>query len=202
MKGRRTRRTGTRDRLLFVGISLFASKGYAATSVREIADRAGVTKPVLYYYFGSKEGFFRAILEWADQQHQEILEGVIHTPGTVPERLSCLYRVIYERLMEHYDLFRLFNRLFLGFSDSAPPHDLGIFRKRMMDAIRTLYLSGVEQGELRPEDVDDVVLLIYSVMDYGFRVDDIKEHPLEPPRVARLFELLISGLAPTKGGSP
>jgi hypothetical protein len=40
-----------RERLLEAGIALFAEKGYASTSVREIVARAGVTKPVLYYYF-------------------------------------------------------------------------------------------------------------------------------------------------------
>jgi AcrR family transcriptional regulator len=35
---------------------LFASRGYDATSIREIVEAAGVAKPTLYYYFGSKEG--------------------------------------------------------------------------------------------------------------------------------------------------
>ena len=43
-----------RERLLSGATELFASKGYAATTVREIVERAGVTKPVLYYYFRSK----------------------------------------------------------------------------------------------------------------------------------------------------
>ncbi len=54
-----------RQRLLETATELFAEKGYAGTSVREIVDRAGVSKPVLYYYFKSKEGLFYAILEWA-----------------------------------------------------------------------------------------------------------------------------------------
>ena len=48
--------TGTRERLLETASHLFAEKGYASTSVREIVARAGVSKPVLYYYFQSKEG--------------------------------------------------------------------------------------------------------------------------------------------------
>lgn len=41
---------------------LFAQKGFAATSVREIAAAAGVTKPTLYYHFGSKEGLIRDLI--------------------------------------------------------------------------------------------------------------------------------------------
>ena len=57
--------SNSRERLLETATELFAEKGYAATSVREIVERAGVSKPVLYYYFKSKEGLFYAILDWA-----------------------------------------------------------------------------------------------------------------------------------------
>ncbi|MCA1685458.1 MAG: TetR/AcrR family transcriptional regulator, partial [Planctomycetia bacterium] len=40
----------------------FASRGYDATPVRAIVEAAGVTKPTLYYHFGSKEGLARALL--------------------------------------------------------------------------------------------------------------------------------------------
>ena len=42
---------------------LFSSQGYDATSVREIVEAAGVTKPTLYYHFGSKEGLAQALLK-------------------------------------------------------------------------------------------------------------------------------------------
>jgi AcrR family transcriptional regulator len=48
----------SRERLLETAIGMFAAKGYAGTSVREIVERAAVSKPVLYYYFKSKEGLF------------------------------------------------------------------------------------------------------------------------------------------------
>ena len=43
-----------RDRIRKAAIGLFTEKGYAACSTREICERAGVTKPVLYYHFHSK----------------------------------------------------------------------------------------------------------------------------------------------------
>lgn len=43
-------------------LSLFARKGYTATSVNEIVEAAGVTKPMLYYYFGSKEQLARHLV--------------------------------------------------------------------------------------------------------------------------------------------
>jgi AcrR family transcriptional regulator len=49
--------------LVELGEELFAERGFARASMDELARRAGVTKPVIYELFGSKEGLFRACLE-------------------------------------------------------------------------------------------------------------------------------------------
>jgi AcrR family transcriptional regulator len=59
----RRRMTGPerREQLVGVGrVQVFAEKGYEATSVEEIADRANVSKPVVYEHFGGKEGCTRS----------------------------------------------------------------------------------------------------------------------------------------------
>jgi AcrR family transcriptional regulator len=53
---------GNRERILQVAERLFATKGYHATSVREIVNAANVTSPMLYYYFGSKEDLLVTLL--------------------------------------------------------------------------------------------------------------------------------------------
>jgi AcrR family transcriptional regulator len=52
-----------RQRLIDASIELFADYGYEATSVDDIAKRAGITKPVVYDHFSSKEAIFIAALE-------------------------------------------------------------------------------------------------------------------------------------------
>jgi AcrR family transcriptional regulator len=53
----------TRDRILQVALDLFIEQGYEKTSLREIAERIGVSKAALYYHFASKEEIFRTLLE-------------------------------------------------------------------------------------------------------------------------------------------
>ncbi len=48
-------------RLLLSALSHFAAKGYDGVQVKEVAEEAGVSKPTLYYHFGSKEGLFRQL---------------------------------------------------------------------------------------------------------------------------------------------
>jgi AcrR family transcriptional regulator len=74
-----TPRTDTRSRVQKVALELFAEQGYEKTSLREIAERLGVTKAALYYHFKSKEDIVHSftddyfaeldtLLDWARQQ--------------------------------------------------------------------------------------------------------------------------------------
>lgn len=61
----RVRMSGSerREQLVAVGRKLFASKGFEAVSVEEIAAKAGVSKPVVYEHFGGKEGLYAVIVD-------------------------------------------------------------------------------------------------------------------------------------------
>ena len=52
----------TRDRILDTALDLFIEQGYEKTSLREIAERVGVTKAALYYHFSSKEEILRTLV--------------------------------------------------------------------------------------------------------------------------------------------
>ncbi len=57
-----TENKNSKERLLQCANELFYAKGYDAVGVQEIVDRAGLTKPTLYYYFGSKKGLLEALV--------------------------------------------------------------------------------------------------------------------------------------------
>src|SRR5205809_562393 len=68
----RVRMTGQerREQLLDVGRVLFAEKGYEPTSIEEIAERAKISKPIVYEHFGGKQGLYAVIV---DREVQELL---------------------------------------------------------------------------------------------------------------------------------
>lgn len=51
--------------MLEVASEIFGNEGYAATNIQVVAERAGISKPLIYNYFGSKEGLFLACLDRA-----------------------------------------------------------------------------------------------------------------------------------------
>lgn len=70
----------TRRRLLDAGLQLFANDGFEGTSTRALADRAGVNLPAIPYYFGSKEGLYRAVAD-------EIMQFAIAHIAPVTDRI-------------------------------------------------------------------------------------------------------------------
>jgi AcrR family transcriptional regulator len=63
-----------RQQLLDIGRSLFAERGFEATSIEEIAARAGVSKPVVYEHFGGKEGLYAVVV---DREMQRLTDRVV-----------------------------------------------------------------------------------------------------------------------------
>ena len=73
-----------REKVLEAGLELFGERGYHATSIAEIGRRAGISKSVLYHYFGSKAGLYEAIVEAETHDLLESVAGAIPTKPRVP----------------------------------------------------------------------------------------------------------------------
>ena len=74
-----------RAQLLDVGRAVFAERGFELTSMDEVASRAGITKPIVYEHFGSKEGLYAAVVE---REMDELVSAVSEalSTGTSRER--------------------------------------------------------------------------------------------------------------------
>jgi|SRR5262245_2317903 len=76
-----------RAQLVDVGRTVFAERGFEATSVEEIAARAGVSKPIVYEHFGGKEGLHAVVV---DREVEHIVGRIVEaiTAGSARERLE------------------------------------------------------------------------------------------------------------------
>lgn len=183
-----------RERLLETAIGMFAQKGYAGTSVREIAEQAGVSKPVLYYYFKSKEGLFLAILEMAEDLQKQLLAEVLKSQGTVMDRLLMLYRRVYEEVETHRSFYKMIHGLIFGPPQGAPEYDFTRYHRHMIDAIRKIYNTGHAVGEVKEIDADDVAYLVLGLIDFCLHVDQVQPQASDPQRAERLMRLAFQGI--------
>ncbi len=78
MAAKRVRMTAQQRREQLVGVAraVFAARGFEATSVEEIAERAGVSKPVVYQHFGGKEGIYAVVV---DREVRRLTGSIVQT---------------------------------------------------------------------------------------------------------------------------
>ncbi len=184
-----------RERLLETATELFAEKGYAGASVREIVEKAGVSKPVLYYYFKSKEGLFYAILEWAAGVQQKILNEIFETRGTVLDRFIFLYRRVYEGIQQYKSLYIMIHGLIYGPPQGVPEYDFASYQRHMLDAVKRIYAEGVSSGEIRKVDAEEVAFLVLGLMDFSLNMDMVLPELADAQRPERLLRLAFQGLS-------
>ncbi|MGU7771210.1 TetR family transcriptional regulator [Burkholderia sp. MR1-5-21] len=100
---------GTRRRILMAAAEEFASGGLFGARVDQIARRAETNERMLYYYFGSKEQLFTAVLEHAFSALTEA-ERVLDLDGVAPvEAVTRLAHFVWDYYRDHPELLRLIN---------------------------------------------------------------------------------------------
>lgn len=156
---------GVRERLLKAAVELFARKGYAATGVQEIVAACGVTKPVLYYYFGSKEGLFLELMHDALRLFEATIAGALSTEGSVRDRICRLLDGVFALILDNLEVARLAHSLHFGPSQDAPVFDLEVFHQRLQDVVRALVAEGQVSGELRAGEPEVVAVALLGALD-------------------------------------
>ena len=137
-----------RQRLLAAALDSFTRKGYAATSVREVVAAAGVTKPVLYYYFGSKEGIYLELMNDTYALFAKRLDLLAACQGSVRERLIAFCTGCFDGFVEHVQVVRLIYSIYFGPSQGAPPFPYEEPFDRMLAILAGFVRDGIAAGEL------------------------------------------------------
>jgi AcrR family transcriptional regulator len=184
-----------RTRLLNAAVRVFDRKGYGGASVREIAELAGVTKPALYYHFGSKEGLLLAILEQAKREVESAMERALARQGTARSRILAMCEEVYGLFGQNVPIARVAHAVFLGPPDGAPPFDVTVFEDRFRGTLEQILADGVASGELRDVAPRDVALAVMGILE---GCNDRQLHPAFEPVGAdglrRLINLLFDGV--------
>jgi AcrR family transcriptional regulator len=133
---------------------LFSTKGYDATSVREICEAAGLTKPTLYHFYGSKEGVYRALVEGVLEPFRTQVGSVLSEGGPVRDRLRAVARAYFEQARTQPELVRFIFGLVHNPPSSAPDVDFPRFYKDLVKMVAAAVEEGVAAGELAPGPIE------------------------------------------------
>ncbi|GMV93767.1 MAG: hypothetical protein AMXMBFR82_35450 [Candidatus Hydrogenedentota bacterium] len=152
-------------RLLASALGLFSEKGYEGTSIREIIERAGVTRPVLYYYFENKEHLFRRLVEtWFAELVEDMDRVQVGVVG-YRERLKVLIWNIFEHAEGSPTVVRLIFHTFFAPRHQAPKLDKDALWESRFTRIKSIMQEGVESGDFAGHDPDSLAMTFCGMMD-------------------------------------
>lgn len=204
---RRRRKEARPQELTAAALSLFVEKGFAATRLDDVAERAGVSKGTLYLYFDSKDALFKAVIQ----------------EGVVPALHAG------EALLDAYDdPLELLRAILLGWWERIGSTELGGIPKLMMSEagnfpdvaayyqreviqrgtalLRAAVSRGMERGVFREVDLDTICSVLIAPLVYRA----MWRHSFGPccgqegdvgPYLKSYFDLILNGLlAPVPAG--
>ena len=185
------------DRILQKALELFSEKGYDATSVREICEAAGITKPTLYHFYGSKEGVYRAIVEGALDRFQKDLVLALSAEGSLRDRLVRMAQTYVEGTRREPDLARFVMALIHNSPRSAPATDLVGFYQRILDALALTVDAAVARGEVRAGPTDVRLLVFMGALGEAMHGHLLVGRPdLTPALAETLVDTVLGGWTP------
>ena len=189
--------TGTpqlRQRIVAEATRLFAEQGYAATSVRQVVEASGCTKPALYYYFDSKDALFRELVEMHVATVTEVLEEWAGSGETVRASAHRAASRVIDYASANPDIMRLLQRIEMRAEQGAPEINLMAARDMHLQLISRLIEKGIREGQIRRGvDALDCALVLAGAMSFQFELS-LYTNTWERQRIHRTIDLIFDGI--------
>jgi len=154
----------TKARILDAAEALFAERGAAGTSVREVAERAEVNPALVHYYFGSKESLHQSVFVAVASDVAAMAQAIQDGGGTATERLRRYVEGFARFVVSHPHRPRLILR---DLVDGAPTLKTALAAGLQPVHIRvlaTIVADGIASGEFRDVDVQLIPITILGMV--------------------------------------
>jgi AcrR family transcriptional regulator len=184
-----------RAQLLGVALDLFAARGYHATSISHIIEKASVARGTFYQYFRSKKEIFDSLL---DQMFEQVTSAVAPIEIAAPEQIAVAIRANIEslcrRLQENLPMGRIVLEQAVGVNETGR-EQLRDFYKRVLDRIERAVTVGQKLGVVRRGDAGLIAVFLLAMVKESLYQQILGTRTLSIPRlVDEIFETVQQGV--------
>ena len=194
------RRDSAKDAIRNAAVELFAEKGFAATSTREICQRAGISKPVLYYHFGSKEQLYEELVLDAFNEYQRELRRASRRGRTPRERLIEVLSAMFSYARHKHDYWRMGFRMVFAPEKESPAINYVEMRQADEKLLTEIVREGIRKGEIKgkPEQIAGAIIGMATACIMGYLVTG--KPSLDRTAAREVIDLLMEGCARNSTG--
>lgn len=176
---------------------LFYAKGYDAVGVQEIVEKAGLTKPTLYYYFGSKQGLLKTLLETYCEGLRTLIAAVFKEQHGICEDLYRLANAYAEFFEQDREFYMLLMALFYSARENEAYQVVKPFMREFYnDAVRIFERASDQLGNMYGRQRQFAIGFIGTIHQY-FLLHCETEHGEErvsPEHIRQLVNQFMYGI--------
>jgi AcrR family transcriptional regulator len=184
-----------RDRIFSSALRHFSHKGFAATSLREISEDAQTTKPMIYYYFGSKDGLYASIVR---QILEEMADGIrSHLPVDAPvqDRVIAYCERYLQHFLEQEEIIALVLREVFGLGGVPMAEFSQALGERVRQPLDEILRHGMESGALCHDHVATCATAITGILNMFILAHVFGGAPIDRETPLQHVRYYIRGLA-------
>jgi len=190
------------SRLLESALRLFSDKGYESTSIREIIEGAGVTRPVLYYYFINKEDLYQRLVDTSFSEIAAQFERIAARSGTCRERLVAFMQSAFDYVENRPASIRLILQVFFAPPKQGPKLDKNRLWALRFKPLVTVMEQGLASGELSHGDAASMAWAFCGIMDIHIMTKtNLPDARLTPELAEGLVSVFMAGACGDAPGS-
>ena len=159
------REAEVRERIFASALRHFSQKGFAATSLREVSEDAATTKPMIYYYFGSKEGLYASIVR---QILEEMADGIrSHLPAEAPidAQVMAYCENYLEYFLQQEEIIALVLREVFGLGGVPMAEFSQALGERVRQPLDDIVARGMDVGFLRKDSVVPCATAVTGILN-------------------------------------
>ena len=192
----------TRENIIRTARRLFIQNGYTATSMREIAEQAGIGKATIYHHFQDKETIFRTLMRMTSERIEDSYT-LIASEQDPCQRIRVAARSSLGFLYDTADLLQIGRREVPGTRDEMVSSFATLFRK-YSGLLEDAFQKGMQTGQFREIDARATALTFLNMIQGNFSMYYLTGLRVDTPeRTAdRLLDVFFNGILASQTQQP
>ena len=191
------RKKSRQEEVYATAAKLFATRGYHATRMQDIADELGMLKGSLYYYFDSKEDLIDKITSGRIEELYDAIQAIVDTGHAPTQKLTLAIDEHIRFFQDHVHIYTIFVREQLANINDGTANSADVMNKKYQNLFRQILQEGIDAGEFSA-DIDTQIIMraILGMCNYTWSWYD-PDGRIPVRELARMFtQMVLGGIKP------
>ena len=185
-----------REKLLQAGIDLLSEKTFSEITMDLVAESSNMSKPMIYYYFKNKEGYYRSLTKYMLQMAREMLKDLFRPDFSLRESLTRYVKFRIEFAETKPELAKAYMSMIhdpnIGLMIEDLKSEFNLMRTELFDPV---FDRAVETGEIDPDTDRMLVMMMLNSSLIAFTLMILKRFPsIEFPHPAGIVDIIFNGI--------